>query len=130
MHENEGKSPVENPPEFLDWRNLQANYSAMMTILAEKQALIGTLLGELGRTGALSDAQMAKITDVYGNAPVLDPIYDDLYKRFANYFVRVKQILENPELYQPETPFPEPTNKEPENSDEPRNDRDDRKDPK
>lgn len=111
----------ENPADHLQWRNIQANYSAMMYILTEQQALIAQLLDELIKAGVIDAPGLARITGVYGNAEALNPVYDDIYKRFATYFIRVKDVLENPEQYQPQSPFPEePVNDGREDSDDPR----------
>lgn len=108
MHQNEEeKSPEQKERDLTSWENMQANYSAMMYIITEQQALIGKLLEELLKVGALNTNQLEKITGVYGNPEILNPVYNDLYARFASYFVKVKDVLANPEQYQPQTPFPE-----------------------
>lgn len=88
------------------WQNVQANYSAMMYILTEQQALIGSLLDQLLENGVINQSQLVKITKVYGDQEVLNPVYAELYQRFATYFQRVKDVLDHPEVYQPQTPFP------------------------
>ncbi len=99
-------SEEERTTEMIKWQNIQANYSAMMYILTEQQALIGSLLDTLLANGAVNAAQITKITSIYGNPEVLNPMYNELYKRFTHYFTRIRHVLDNPEEYQPETPFP------------------------
>lgn len=98
-------STTANPPgqqptgeDFLSWQNMQANFSALMYILTEQQALIGKLLEELLKGGHLDSVQLENITKVYGDGELLNPIYLDLHKRYAVYFTRVKELLANPEL--------------------------------
>ena len=85
-----------------DFHNMQSNYSAMMYIISEQQALIGTLLQELLKTGALSEGALEKITGVYGKDDVLGPMYSELYKRFAWYFIRVSEALNDKQKQQPD----------------------------
>lgn len=85
-----------------EFHNMQSNYSAMMYIIAEQQALIGTLLQELIKTGALNEASLEKITGVYGKEEILSPMYSDLYKRFAWYFIRVSEALNDKNKQQPD----------------------------
>lgn len=94
-----------NPPnqiptgeDFLSWQNMQANFSALMYILTEQQALIGKLLEELLKGGQIDSVQLENITKVYGDGDLLNPIYLDLHKRYAVYFARLKDLLANPEL--------------------------------
>ena len=87
----------------IDFHNMQANYSAMMYIIAEQQALIGTLLQELIKTNALNETSLEKITGVYGKEEILNPMYSDLYKRFAWYFIRVSEALEDAKKTQPDS---------------------------
>lgn len=100
-----------NEEEAMSWKNMQANYSALMYVMTEQQALIGKLLEELIRGGMLNNTQLQRITDVYGNAAVLNPAYADLYKRYAAYFIRVRATLDEEKSEKvPTTPFPgEPT---------------------
>lgn len=84
--------------DFLSWQNLQANFSALMYLLTEQQALFGRLLEELLKGGQLDSVQLEKITQVYGDGEVLNSVYLDLHKRYSTYFSRVKDILANPSL--------------------------------
>lgn len=86
----------------VDFHNMQSNYSAMMYIIAEQQALIGTLLQELIKSGVLTDRSLENITGVYGKDDILSPMYSDLYKRFAWYFIRVHEALANKNEKQPD----------------------------
>jgi len=107
MRENGTAIDSGQSKDVLQWQNIQANYSAMMYILSEQQALIAELLDHLLSVGVLDDVGLARVTGIYGNQDKLNPVYDDLYKRFANYFLRVKHVLENPDAYQPQNPYPE-----------------------
>lgn len=87
----------------VDFHNMQSNYSAMMYIVAEQQALIGILLQELLKTGALNENSLEKITGAYGKEDVLGPMYSELYKRFAWYFIRVSEALSDKNKQQPDS---------------------------
>ena len=101
---------LDNPSEteHLEWQNMQANYSAMMYLITEQQALIAELLDQLLQKGVIDEPGLTKVTGVYGDPDKLNPVYDELYKRFATYFLKVKHVLENPDDYQPQSPFPNP----------------------
>ena len=73
---------------------MQANFSALLYVLTEQQALIGRLFKELLESGLLTGQQMETITDVYGDGEVLTPVYSDLYKRFAYYYLKIKDLME------------------------------------
>jgi hypothetical protein len=76
--------------------------------MTEQQALIGKLLEELVRAGVIDSVRLERITNIYGNAEILNPAYADLYKRYATYFVRVKEVLDDAENDKPPvTPFPD-----------------------
>jgi hypothetical protein len=73
---------------------MQANFSALLYVLTEQQALIGRLFMALVDSGQLTSQQLEKITDIYGDGDVLSPVYSDLYKRFAYYYLKTKAVLE------------------------------------
>ena len=101
------KEEILTETEKMSWSNMQANYSAFMYVMTEQQALIGKLLEELLRAGVIDSVRLERITNVYGNAEILNPAYADLYKRYATYFVRVKEVIEDTENNkEPVTPFP------------------------
>lgn len=81
--------------EEIDFKTMQANFSALLYVITEQQAIIGKLLQELLAIGAINSQQLKNITDIYGNKEVLSPVYADLYKRFAWYYLRVKETVEN-----------------------------------
>lgn len=100
-------SPAEpTEAEKMSWENMQANYSALMYVMTEQQALIGKLLEELVRSGIINSVQLERVTDIYGNAEILNPAYADLYKRYASYFLRVKAVMAENAGKEPVTPFP------------------------
>ena len=95
--------------DSLSWKNMQANYSALMYVMTEQQALIGKLLEELVRGGVINGTQLERVTNIYGNAEILNPAYADLYKRYANYFLRVRDVIDKRDAAKsPVTPFPSP----------------------
>lgn len=83
-----------SPEDVISWRNMQCNYSALLYIVTEQQALIGKLLEELLKSQVLDTVQLERITGVYGNGEVLNPAYEELYKRYAGYYLRVREVLE------------------------------------
>jgi len=85
------------------FRDIQCNYSALMYLITEQQALIAKLLEELLQMGLMPDEILVKITEVYGDGEILDPIYNELYRRFTAYFVRVWEALKTGEDEEPAT---------------------------
>lgn len=87
-------------------KDLQCNFSSLMYILTEQQALIGRLLEELLQAGVLNSSSLERITDVYGSEEALSPVYSDLYKRFAWYYFQIKeaQKLESQKVPEPWDP--------------------------
>jgi hypothetical protein len=84
---------------------MQANFSALLYVLTEQQALIGRLFKELLEGGQLTGQQLENITDLRDNNAALTPVYADLYKRFAYYYLKIKDIMERVESGQsPEVP--------------------------
>lgn len=77
------------------FRDMQCNYTAMMYLITEQHALIGTLLQELIENGQLRASSLEKVTSVYGDREILAPVYTDLYRRFIWYFERTKETLDN-----------------------------------
>lgn len=95
---------TEEKPEF-NHVVMQANFSALLYVLSEQQALIGRLFKELLEGGQLTGKQLENITDLRGNSETLTSVYTDLYKRFAYYYLKIKDIMESgvgPQL--PEVP--------------------------
>jgi len=72
----------------------KANFSALLYVVTEQQALIGRLLEVLLANGVLSAAQLERVTDIYGDENTLQPVYADVYKRFAWYFMATKELIE------------------------------------
>ncbi len=97
MVKNSENSVPKKQPEEFDFKVMQANFSSLLYVLTEQQALIGKLLQELLGNGAINAQQLENITDIYGDGNVLRPVYSDLYKRFAWYFLRTKETLEEAE---------------------------------
>lgn len=80
-----------------DDKVIQANFSAMLYLLTEQQAMLGKLLQALLDVGALRSHQLDKITDTAEGENGLVPTYNQLYDRFAEYYVRTKAFLDNAE---------------------------------
>ena len=83
------------PTNFLD---MQCNFSALMYILTEQQAIIGRLLEELIQAKMLNSVSLERVTNIYGNEEALTPVYSDLYKRFAWYYLQIKEAMTTEEL--------------------------------
>jgi hypothetical protein len=99
----------EGGKDFLD---MQCNFSALMYIITEQQAIIGKLLEELIQAQVLNGSSLERVTDIYGNRDTLEPVYSDLYKRFAWYFIQIKEALQEKNQNSPESWNPS-TNLEP-----------------
>lgn len=90
------KKPIkdEKVPEPT-WVDVQCNLSAMLYLLAEQQALLGKLLEELSRIGALDHSNLNQITGVKQDSDALTSVYTQLYQQFTNYFLISKKFLES-----------------------------------
>ena len=86
-----------------NFQDMQCNFSALMYILTEQQAIIGRLLEELIQAGVLNTAALERVTDIYGNNDALTPVYSDIYKRFAWYFLQIKEALASESHKAPES---------------------------
>ncbi len=73
---------------------MQANFSAILYLLSEQQALVGRLLQILLESNVIGVQQLAKITDIAEGEEGLTPMYTQMYKRFANYYLRTKGLLD------------------------------------
>ena len=82
---------------------MQANFSAVLYLLTEQQALMGRLLQVLLDNGDMNSHQLEKITDITGGAEGLVPVYSLLYNRFARYFLKTKKLLEEQGISFPES---------------------------
>lgn len=90
-------SETPKKPAFDD-KVMQANFSALLYLLTEQQALIGKLLQALLDSGALNSRQLENITDLNSEEGGLIPTYTQLYNRFAHYYLRTKQVLDDGEV--------------------------------
>jgi hypothetical protein len=79
-----------------DKKTMQANFSALLYLLTEQQAMIGKLLQALLDSGVLRSHQLSAITDMEAGDEGLHPTYTLLYQRYAQYFMRTKELLDNP----------------------------------
>ena len=77
---------------------MQANFSAVLYLITEQQALIGRLLQQLMDTGTLNSQQLTKVTDITDGDEGLIPTYTQLYDRFATYYLRTKALLDEGRL--------------------------------
>lgn len=85
------------PKNKFDQKTMQANFSAILYLLTEQQALIGKLLQTLLESGVINGRQLDKVTDIAGGEDGLIPTYTQLYNRFATYYLRTKQVLDENE---------------------------------
>ena len=76
---------------------MQANFSAILYLITEQQALIGQLLQALLESQVIDSRQLSEITDLTGGEEGLIPTYTVLYNRFATYYLRTKAVLEQGE---------------------------------
>ena len=88
---------ISKKDEF-DTKTMQANFSAILYLLTEQQALIGRLLQQLLDSGVVTSHQLNKITDITDGEEGLIPTYTELYKRFATYYLKTKHLLDEGEL--------------------------------
>jgi hypothetical protein len=79
-----------------DKKTMQANFSALLYLLTEQQAMIGKLLQALLDSSTINSHQLTDITDTHSGKEGLTPTYTLLYQRYAQYFVRTKALLDNP----------------------------------
>ena len=80
---------------------LEANFSAVLSVLAEQETLIAVLLSIMAGKGILKSSELTKITDTYINHESLPPVYSNIYKRYAYHFIQAKRALD--ELYKSES---------------------------
>jgi hypothetical protein len=82
---------------------MQANFSALLYLITEQQALLGRLLQVMLDNGDINFRQLEKITDIAGGDEGLVPVYSLLYARFAHYFLKTKQALEEQGISLPQS---------------------------
>ncbi len=80
--------------EQFDKITMQANFSAILYLITEQQAVIGRLLQALLEQGTLTSPQIAKLTDIASGEEGLTPTYTQLYNRFAGYYISTKEVLD------------------------------------
>jgi len=85
---------VEQEEEQFTKNVMQANFSAILYLLTEQQAMIGKLFQALLDSHAIDSRQLSEITDLTSEEGGLIPTYTQLYNRIAMYYLRTKQILE------------------------------------
>lgn len=76
--------------------DLQSNFSAILYVITEQQALIGKLLQCLLDNGMLSSTQLTQITDLRGpdgKGDDLEAAYSSIYRTYAAYYLKTKHIL-------------------------------------
>ena len=87
---------VSTDGQIYDKKTIQANFSSLLYLLTEQQAMIGKLFQALLDSGALDSAQLSRITDLSGEKNDLIPTYTQLYQRYAAYYLRTKELLDTP----------------------------------
>ena len=90
----EGEPQVSNRIEF---KELQANLSALLYIITEQQTLIAELLNSLLEAGVLTDTALYRVTSAVNNGELTEAVYKDLHKRYTDYFLKTKWLLMSPE---------------------------------
>ena len=83
-----------NPDIELCWADFQYNMSAALYLITEQQAMIGRLMEELARVGALNTDALVRITNRDADLETLNQIYVDLHKRYASYVLLSKNYLD------------------------------------
>jgi len=78
--------------------SMQANFSSILYLLSEQQAMIGKLFQALLDNQVIDSRQLKDITDTSTGDEGLVPTYTQLYNRFALYYLRTKQLLEQEAL--------------------------------
>lgn len=100
------KKDPKTPIDDAMWADFQCNLSALMYVVAEQQALIGKLLEELVRVGALNTSALDRLTSSYKNEEILTGVYTQIYERFEMYFRAVRALLRSqgdlPDDHEPE----------------------------
>ena len=77
---------------------MQSNFSSILYLLSEQQSMIGKLFQALLDSGVIDSRQLSDITDTSDGEDDLLRTYTQLYNRFANYYLRTKQLLEQENL--------------------------------
>lgn len=83
--------------EVFSKTTMQANFSSILYLLAEQQAMIGKLFQALLDNGVMDSRQLTDITDSTDGEGLV-PAYTQLYNRFATYYLRTKRLLETEDL--------------------------------
>jgi len=86
---------------------MQANFSALLYLITEQQAILGRLLQVMLDNGDINSRQLEKITDITEGDEGLVPVYSLLYNRFARYYLKTKKILEAQGFTFPKPEVPE-----------------------
>jgi len=76
---------------------MQANFSSILYLLSEQQAMIGKLFRALLDNQVIDSRQLKDITDTSAGDEGLVPTYTQLYNRFALYYLRTKHLLDQEE---------------------------------
>lgn len=83
---------TENPDDAR--KDLQANISALLYLLTEQQVMIGRLLQELERVGALNLDGLNRITETCSDPETRTSIYTEIYNRYAGYTLVCRRIID------------------------------------
>ncbi len=77
----------------IDFKELQANLSALLYIITEQQTLIAELLSTLLDAGVLSDASLYRVTSAVTDGELKEAVYRDLHQKYTEYFLKTKWLL-------------------------------------
>ncbi len=107
--------PTDDP---VSQRDVQCNLSALLLLVVEQQAMLAEMLSVFVDNGIISAPSLVKITQAKNNSKITTPIYEDLYTRFTDLFIRTKlYLLEEEEKAAADSPAENSANDE-ENKDE------------
>lgn len=77
----------------VNWEDFTFNMSAALYLISEQQAVIGKLLEELVRVGALNTESLCRITENPSDLESLKSIYEELYDRYSKYVISYKNLM-------------------------------------
>jgi hypothetical protein len=86
-------TPTTEVPANMEFREIQANLSALLYIITEQQTLIVELLNTLLETGALTTSSLYQVTSAVNDNELTEAVYKDLHQRYTEYFLKTKWLL-------------------------------------
>ena len=86
-------TPTSEVPANMEFREIQANLSALLYIITEQQTLIVELLNALLETGALTTSSLYQVTSAVNDSELTEAVYKGLHQRYTEYFLKTKWLL-------------------------------------